>query len=250
MAKFKEPQTSSTAFTSTIIRHRGSYLAIKPTRPELSAKGKVVLITGGGQGIGLSVALGFANANASHLILLGRTLSTLTTGQTKIAELYPMIKVHLFTADVTDPSAVGSIFGKVHEEIGPIDICISNASYLSQLCPIDAASLDDWFRSFEVMVKGALIIAQEFLKHKSTNDAAFINISSSAVQMGVVPGFSAYASAKLAIGKAMEYLQSENPDLRVVSVHPGVIKSQMSLSTEKSYGIEFDFDECELMPFV
>lgn len=99
------------------------------------------------------------------------------------------------------------------------------------------------------MVKGAIIVAQEFLKHKSDKNAALINISSSATQMGVVPGLSAYASAKLGVGKAMEYLQSENPDVRVVNVHPGVIESDMSRTTKKAYGIEFEYDECELILF-
>jgi NAD(P)-dependent dehydrogenase (short-subunit alcohol dehydrogenase family) len=96
------------------------------------------------------------------------------------------------------------------------------------------------------MVKGAIIVAQEFLKHKVEKDAALINFSSSATQIGPVPGFSAYASAKLVVGKAMEHLQSSNPDLRVVSVHPGTILSEMSESAEKAYGIAFTFDECKL----
>jgi NAD(P)-dependent dehydrogenase (short-subunit alcohol dehydrogenase family) len=203
-------------------------------------------VTGGGQGIGLSIALGFAKASASHVILLGRTLATLLSGQAKILSLYPSCKVHLFVADVTESQAIFSTFTKIHEEIGPIDICVSNASYLAQLCPIATASIDDWFKGFEVMVKGAIIIAQEFLKHRSEKNSAFISITSSVVQMGHVPSFSAYASAKIGVAKAMEYLQSENPDMRVVSVYPGVIRSDMSLATEKAYGVEFDFDDCKL----
>lgn len=91
-----------------------------------------------------------------------------------------------------------------------------------------------------------MIAAQEFLKHKAEKDAALINISSSAIQMGYVPGFSAYASSKVAVGKAMEYLQNENSDVRIVSVHPGTIRSEMSEGAEKAYGIEFTFDECKL----
>jgi 3-oxoacyl-[acyl-carrier protein] reductase len=169
----------------------------------------------------------------------------LTSGQAKILETNPSVKVHIFVEDVTDCSAISATFSKIHEEIGPINICVSNASFLSSLSPIAASDISDWFQSFEVMVKGAIFVAQEFLKHKAEKDSAFINISSSAAQMGPVPGFSAYASAKVGVGKAMEYLQSENKDVRIVSVHPGTIRSEMSESAEKAYGIEFTFDECK-----
>jgi NAD(P)-dependent dehydrogenase (short-subunit alcohol dehydrogenase family) len=111
---------------------------------------------------------------------------------------------------------------------------------------MSSGSIEDWFKSFEVMVKGGLIVAQEFLKHKSESNAAFINISSSATEARFVPGFSAYSSAKLAMAKAMLYLQAENADVRVVSVHPGVIRSDMTLDGEKDFGFEFDYDDCEL----
>jgi NAD(P)-dependent dehydrogenase (short-subunit alcohol dehydrogenase family) len=184
--------------------------------------------------------------NSWAVILLGRTVSTLDSGKSKILESYPFINVHVFVADVTDASAISSIFTKIHSEIGPINICISNASYPPQLCPMSSGSIEDWFKSFEVMVKGGLIVAQEFLKHKSESNAAFINISSSATEARFVPGFSAYSSAKLAMAKAMLYLQAENADVRVVSVHPGVIRSDMTLDGEKDFGFEFDYDDCEL----
>jgi len=71
MVELKEPipaggNRQSSAFTSTLTRHSKTYPAIDPTQSSLSAKGSVVLITGGGQGIGLSIALGFAKAGASH----------------------------------------------------------------------------------------------------------------------------------------------------------------------------------------
>lgn len=78
------------------------------------------------------------------------------------------------------------------------------------------------------MVKGALIFAQTFVKHKLDHDAAFMNIGSSATQIGPVPGFSSYTGSKMAITKSTEYFASENKDVRVVNVPPGTIRSNMS----------------------
>jgi NAD(P)-dependent dehydrogenase (short-subunit alcohol dehydrogenase family) len=57
---------------------------------------------------------------------------------------------------------------------------VSNASYLNTLSPIASFEVDDWFKSFEVMVKGNLIVAQAFLKRQTEKDAAFISVSSNA----------------------------------------------------------------------
>src|ERR1700760_2824829 len=105
------------SFTSTLTLHTTSYAAIDPSIPALSAKGKIILVTGGGQGIGLSVALAFAKANASHIILLGRTLSTLESGKSSITLTNPEVKVHTFVADVVDEAAIGEVFARVHEDI-------------------------------------------------------------------------------------------------------------------------------------
>jgi FlaA1/EpsC-like NDP-sugar epimerase len=74
----------SSKFSSTITRHKTSYPAINPSSIRLSAKGKVVLITGGGQGIGLSIALAFSKASASHIVIIGRNQITLTAAQSTI----------------------------------------------------------------------------------------------------------------------------------------------------------------------
>ncbi len=57
--------------------HAKTYPAIDPTRQELSAKGKVVVITGGGGSIGGVTATAYAKAGVEKLAIIGRRKSPL-----------------------------------------------------------------------------------------------------------------------------------------------------------------------------
>ena len=56
---------------------RGLYSAIDTNKPELTAAGKVVIITGAGGGFGYDIAAAWATAGASGIVLAGRNIDTL-----------------------------------------------------------------------------------------------------------------------------------------------------------------------------
>lgn len=56
----------------TKIFHHEPYDEISPSRPDLSVKGKSVIITGGGTGIGKAIAKAYAQAGASSIAIIGR----------------------------------------------------------------------------------------------------------------------------------------------------------------------------------
>lgn len=95
-------------FTPTF--HYSTYPSISPTRPELSLKGKTVLVTGGGYGIGAAVAESFAQAGAAKIALSGRTESKLKDTAESLSKKHPSTEFSYFVADVTDAKAVKGIF--------------------------------------------------------------------------------------------------------------------------------------------
>lgn len=216
------------SFTRTY--HHAPYPSIDPTRPELSACGKVVIITGGGTGIGAATALAFAKAKAKAIVILGRRLEPLNSTKTFIEISHSSTRIITHTIDISDEYAISSLFTNISRDLGPLDICINGAGYLSDAGSIALSPLSNFWPAFEINVKGAYIIAQQFLQHASANpvligiNSLIAHMPASEVEMAPA----SYATSKIAQAKLYEYVAAENPRMRCYSIHPGVVKSEMS----------------------
>lgn len=203
--------------------HNDVYSDIDASRPELSQKGKRVVITGAAVGIGAATAEAFAIAGASDVVILGRTQATLDATKATIEAKHEGAKVTAVVVDILSPTSTAAAFDLISKN-GPIDVFINNAAYLADLGPIAAVDVEDWWKSIEVNVKGALHVVQAVLKNIS-KCGVIINVSSGAAHLHYIPGLSSYAVGKAGAAKLFDYAQNENPDLRVFNLHPGVIWS-------------------------
>ncbi|KAJ5923403.1 hypothetical protein N7454_008648 [Penicillium verhagenii] len=134
--------------------HNAPYTAISPERPELNASAKTVIITGAGSGIGQATALAFDRAGASSIVLVGRKEETLKATQNSV---HP--------ASVTDEAALKGVAAS----IGPWDIMILAAGYISPKAHMQEASVDEWWQNFETNVKGTMIAANLNLRPEATS---------------------------------------------------------------------------------
>jgi NAD(P)-dependent dehydrogenase (short-subunit alcohol dehydrogenase family) len=236
-------------FTSTF--HKTAYPRIDPSNPSLSCKGKTVVVTGGGQGIGQAIARAFVTAGA-NVFIIGRNESSLRETSLQLSELVnpttpeAAASVGYQVADVVDQTAVKSAFAAAFDKFGKFDILVNNAGYVDSMEPISSANLQDAWKVYEVNVKGGMVVLQSFLEHANSN-ATVINISSAAA-MGVFGNNSSYSSSKLALVRTLEYLQAENPELRVFSIHPGGINTGLSRKAQKKmpeFVRDDDISECQ-----
>jgi len=212
------------SFTKTW--HSKPYPFISPTRPELSASGKNVIVTGGGTGIGKAIAIAFAQAGAKSVAILGRRLDRLKTSATAIsAAASERTDVLYETADLMDRTQVDTALKSITDKVGKIDIFVSNAGALPEPGPILGYNAATFMRGFELNVLSAFNAIQAFMPLAGP-EPVLLSISTASAHFAPMPGFAAYSASKAANLKMVDYLAAENPQLHVVNIQPGWIPTE------------------------
>ena len=115
------------------------------------ADGRVVVVTGGGQGIGRQFARAFAQAGAVAVI----PALDLARASAVAAEIAASGgKALALGCDVSDPDAVGAMADRIVAEYGRIDVLINNAAIFSTLKmrPFYDIPFDEWQRVLHVNI--------------------------------------------------------------------------------------------------
>ncbi|KAL3428730.1 oxidoreductase [Aspergillus tetrazonus] len=220
------------SFTKTW--HSEPYPFISPSRPELSAAGKNIVITRGGTGIGRAIAIAFAQAGAKSVTIVGRRIERLeaTVAEIKAANSSsPTATQVLFeTADIRDRASISSALDKIVSQVGQIDIFASNAGVLPTDGPVVSYSEADLRHSFDTNVISAFNSLQAFLPLAAPGAKVF-NTSSGIghwTPQPELPGVFAYAAAKVAAVRMFDYFAAENPGIHVVNIQPGIIATEIN----------------------
>lgn len=143
--------TSALPFPSfTKTWHNASYPSIDPSNPSLSAKGKKIIITGGGSGIGVGTVWSFAKANAAAVAILGRTESALKATKDSVEAQFLHTSVLPVVTDIADEDSVRTAAARIKAEFGEWDVLVSNAAHSPTMTTLDKSKTVDWFRGFEV----------------------------------------------------------------------------------------------------
>lgn len=224
--------SGSTPFPSfTKTWHQKPYAQISPSRPELSATGKFVVVTGGGVGIGLAISMAFAQAGAKTVAILGRRLEVLeaAANQIRSANSADTTTVLFETADISRRDSLAAAMSSFAQKTGAkIDILVSNAGILPNTSTVIESSEPDIREGLDINILGPLNLIQAAIPHTASNVCIF-NISSGIGHLPAMPGGTwAYAATKMASVRMFDYLQFENPGMHIVNIQPGVVASAMN----------------------
>lgn len=183
---------------------------------------KTVLITGATRGLGLALARALSH-KGWYLIFDARNARVVA----KIAEeLSSLTKITAIAGDVTDEGhrRALAIAAEAHQGL---DAVINNAGILGpspQPCLVEYP-LDILEKVYRVNAIAPLGIIQA-VRHELKPGARILNISSDA-GVEAYEGWGGYGSSKAALEQLSAVLAVENPSLRVYSVDPGDMRTQM-----------------------
>ncbi len=188
--------------------------------------GKVALVTGGGRGIGASIAKGLAAEGADVAITY---LNRRQEAEEVVASISGAGRSSLaIRADGADPTAVREAVERTGDELGGVDILVNNAGVFPT-GPLEEVTLEEAERTLAVHALASFVAAQAAAKHMSS-EGRIINIGSCFVERVPYPGLSLYAMSKSAlIGLTKGLARDLGPrGITVNLVHPGSTDTEMN----------------------
>ena len=186
-------------------------------------KQQTVLVTGASQGIGAAVARAFADSGY-RVVLCARNLSKLEALATEIGG-------HAYALDVSDNQAVSRVLTQVEDDLGGIDILISNAG-VAISASVTETSDDDWSKMLAVNLTAGFYLCRHLLPGmKQRKFGRVIFVASNAGLIGY-PYTSGYCASKHGTIGLMRGLAAEFAleNLTINAICPGFVETEMAQS--------------------
>ncbi len=181
----------------------------------------VALVTGGGRGIGASIALELAGAGMK-IAVTGRTAEQVNAVAAEIDGI-------ALTGDVSIADDVESWVETTEEQLGPIELLVANAGIGIHDGATWELPVDEWWRVQEVNVLGVHISARSVIPLMLERGRGRIVITGSGA--AYLPGSrgTAYATSKAAVCRYGETLANElDGRIPVFFFSPGLVRTEMT----------------------
>jgi len=194
--------------------------------PSLRLDGKVVVVTGAGQGLGESAA--------RRLAALGARVVLLDLNDARCEEIAAELGAQGAEAlglrcDVGDEASVEAAAAAAAERFGPCDGLVNNAGVIAWT-PLEDLSLADWERVVRVNLTGVFLCTKHFGRQMlEQGGGSIVNVASVAASLPE-PRAGAYSSTKAAIRLLAEQTAVEwGPrGVRANTVSPGMMHTPMA----------------------
>jgi NAD(P)-dependent dehydrogenase (short-subunit alcohol dehydrogenase family) len=200
--------------------------------PNFDLSERVVIVTGGSDGIGKGIAIGMAEAGA-NLVIAARRQDRIDS---TIEQLRSMGRRAIgVSTDVTDPEQVQAMVDAAMKEFGKIDTLVNNAGSSwgtnFRRAPLLELEASDFDGCFSTNVKSQFLCAKAVvpIMLAQENGGCVINMSSVGGQItGTTPSatMAFYSAAKAAILSLSRSMAGEfAPKVRVNALMPGLIQT-------------------------
>ena len=184
-----------------------------------------VLITGASGGIGAAIAEALAPTHT--LLLAGRPSGRLDAVAQRLgATTWPL--------DLTDAEEIEA----AAEVLTELDVLVHNAG-VAYPGRVAESTPEQWRATFDVNVTGAVALTLALLPalRAARGQVVFINSGSG---LNASPGLASYSASKFALRAFADSLRTDEPLLRVTSIHPGRVDTEMQRDLVAYEGGDYD----------
>ena len=179
---------------------------------------KVVAITGGTDGIGLTTAMSFV-AEGAHVYITGRRQQRLDEAVKEVGGGAVGIQ-----GDVSNPDDLDRLYARIARDHGRVDVVFANAG-VSESAPVEGIDEDHFDRLFAINVKGTVFTVQKALPLMSAGSAIVLT-GSGAGSKGFA-NLSIYSATKAAI---RSLARTWTTDLKSQGIRVNVVSPGMALT--------------------
>jgi len=198
-------------------------LRLLRARGAVDFRGRTVLITGGGRGLGLSIARQLASEGA-NLVLVARSESELDTAKRELEG--EGAKVLTVVADVTIKADCERAVKAASERFGSLDALVNNAGII-QVGPLEHMSDADFKSAVDLHIYAPLWMSRAALPYLKRGGVGRIANIASFGGLVAVPHMAPYAASKFGLVGLSDALRNEvaKDGVRVTTVCPGIIRT-------------------------
>jgi glucose 1-dehydrogenase len=210
----------------------------------LSLKGQTALVTGSSSGIGKATALELARAGADVVINYHGSADKADEAVAEVAALGA--RAIAIEADVSSEADVLAMFDRAEQELGPLDIVVSNAG-IQKDAALAEMTLDDWNAVIGINLTGSFLVGREAVRRfRAKGDRPSVSralgklVFDSSVHQVIPWAYRAnYAASKGGMDLLMRSIAQEvaRERIRVNSVAPGAIATAIN-AEEREEGKE------------
>lgn len=200
-------------------------------------RGKNVLLTGGGSGMGKATALALAK-NGANVAIAGRNKENLTS-TVSLAQATENISAK--EADVTDRNSLEDLFQWFEVEFGTLDYLVHAAGINVAMRSMEELSPDDWDRLIQINLTGSYNVLRLTLSRMRPQKKGLIVLINSVAGKRSVPlagiGYNAskFGMSGLGIGVAEE---ERNNGIRISNLYPGEVNTPILENRKQPPGEE------------
>ena len=197
----------------------------------MKLSGRTAIVTGASRGLGKAIAARLV-ADGADVMLTARDAEVLQAAGEELAASRPDQRQRVVwqAGDVAVAEDVERMVAAAQEQLGRIDVLVSNAGVYGPLGLIEDVDWTEWVKAIEINLLGTVLACRAVVPIMRKQGGGKIVILSGGGATAPLPRVSAYAASKAAVVRFGETLAEETKDtgIDVNSVAPGALNTRLT----------------------